>query len=99
MPPCLPYLLCLLCQVINDDYNDFVSLSTKLVNVDGALARMQAPLLELQVRQLLCFIGARSGSESGCCAARYTAAPASGCCGILLLPKLPGAALLGAALM
>ena len=42
-------MLCLLCQVINDDYNDFVSLSTKLVNVDGALARMQAPLLELQV--------------------------------------------------
>ncbi len=35
--------------MINEDYNDFVSLSTKLVNVDGALARMQAPLLELQV--------------------------------------------------
>lgn len=34
--------------MINDDYNDFVSLSTKLVNVDGALARMQGPLLELQ---------------------------------------------------
>ena len=37
-------------QVINEDYNDFVSLSTKLVNVDGALARMQAPLQELQAR-------------------------------------------------
>lgn len=36
-------------QVINEDYNDFVSLSTKLVNVDGSLQRMQAPLLELQV--------------------------------------------------
>lgn len=36
-------------QVINDDYQDFVSLSTKLVNVDGSLARMQGPLLELQV--------------------------------------------------
>ncbi|EFN56656.1 hypothetical protein CHLNCDRAFT_57543 [Chlorella variabilis] len=37
-----------LVEVINDDYNDFVSLSTKLVNVDGALTRMQKPLLELQ---------------------------------------------------
>ena len=35
-------------QVINEDYQDFVSLSTKLVNVDGSLQRMQAPLLELQ---------------------------------------------------
>lgn len=34
--------------MINDDYTDFVSLSTKLVNVDGSLARMQRPLLELQ---------------------------------------------------
>ncbi|PRW51049.1 conserved oligomeric Golgi complex subunit 2 [Chlorella sorokiniana] len=37
-----------LVEVINEDYNDFVSLSTKLVNVDGSLQRMQAPLLELQ---------------------------------------------------
>ncbi|PSC75738.1 conserved oligomeric Golgi complex subunit 2 [Micractinium conductrix] len=37
-----------LVEVINDDYTDFVSLSTKLVNVDGSLARMQRPLLELQ---------------------------------------------------
>lgn len=36
-------------EVINEDYADFVSLSTKLVNVDGAVLRMQAPLLELQV--------------------------------------------------
>lgn len=38
-----------LVEVINEDYNDFVSLSTKLVNVDGAVLRMQAPLLDLQV--------------------------------------------------
>ncbi|KAL4443325.1 hypothetical protein ABPG75_011062 [Micractinium tetrahymenae] len=37
-----------LVEVVNEDYNDFVSLSTKLVNVDGSLARMQRPLLELQ---------------------------------------------------
>lgn len=36
--------------MINEDYNDFVSLSTKLVNVDSSLQRMQAPLLELQAR-------------------------------------------------
>lgn len=36
-------------QVVNEDYNDFVSLSTKLVNVDGAVLRMQRPLLELKV--------------------------------------------------
>ena len=37
-------------EVINEDYNDFVSLSTKLVNVDGAVLRMQKPLEELQAR-------------------------------------------------
>ncbi|KAL4854271.1 Conserved oligomeric Golgi complex subunit 2 [Chlorella vulgaris] len=37
-----------LVEVINEDYNDFVSLSTKLVNVDAALNRMQRPLVELQ---------------------------------------------------
>jgi hypothetical protein len=36
-------------EVINEDYNDFVSLSTKLVNVDGAVLRMKKPLLELRV--------------------------------------------------
>ena len=38
-----------LVEVINEDYNDFVSLSTKLVSVDGAVLRMQKPLLELKV--------------------------------------------------
>ena len=34
-------------EVINEDYNDFVSLSTKLVNVDAAVLRMQRPLQEV----------------------------------------------------
>lgn len=38
-----------LVEVINEDYNDFVSLSTKLVNIDGSVLRMQKPLLELKV--------------------------------------------------
>jgi hypothetical protein len=38
-----------LVEVINEDYNDFISLSTKLVNVDGAVMRMQKPLLEVKV--------------------------------------------------
>lgn len=37
-----------LVEVINEDYNDFVSLSTKLVNVDGAVTQMQKPLLTLK---------------------------------------------------
>jgi hypothetical protein len=44
-----------LIEVINDDYNDFVSLSTKLVNVDGAVLRMQKPLLEVKVTDAACF--------------------------------------------
>ena len=43
-----------LVEVINEDYADFVSLSTKLVNVDGAVLRMQKPLLELRVSQRTC---------------------------------------------
>ena len=39
-----------LVEVINEDYNDFVSLSTKLVNVDGAVTQMQKPLLRLKVQ-------------------------------------------------
>lgn len=38
-----------LVEVINEDYDDFVSLSSKLVSVDGAVLRMQKPLLELKV--------------------------------------------------
>ncbi|KAL9677212.1 hypothetical protein QQ045_005440 [Rhodiola kirilowii] len=37
-----------LVDLINRDYNDFVNLSTKLVDVDGAVVRMRAPLLELR---------------------------------------------------
>uniref|UniRef100_A0A061S4J7 Conserved oligomeric Golgi complex subunit 2 n=1 Tax=Tetraselmis sp. GSL018 TaxID=582737 RepID=A0A061S4J7_9CHLO len=39
-----------LVEVINEDYDDFVSLSTKLVNVDGAVLRMRKPLTELRER-------------------------------------------------
>ncbi len=35
--------------MINEDYADFVSLSTQLINVDGAVARMQKPLTDLRV--------------------------------------------------
>ena len=36
-----------LVEVINEDYNDFVSLTTKLVNVDGVVLRMTVPLKEV----------------------------------------------------
>ena len=42
-----------LVEVINEDYADFVSLSSKLVNVDSSVARMQRPLLDIQVFPLL----------------------------------------------
>lgn len=43
--------LCMqLFEVINQDYNDFVDLSTKLVNVEAAVIQFQAPLQEVQVR-------------------------------------------------
>ncbi|OWM65486.1 hypothetical protein CDL15_Pgr009076 [Punica granatum] len=37
-----------LIDLINRDYNDFVNLSTKLVDVDSAIVRMRAPLVELR---------------------------------------------------
>ncbi|XP_044486987.1 conserved oligomeric Golgi complex subunit 2 [Mangifera indica] len=37
-----------LIDLINRDYTDFVNLSTKLVDVDAAVVRMRAPLLELR---------------------------------------------------
>ncbi|KAG7667390.1 hypothetical protein Ndes2437B_g09140 [Nannochloris sp. 'desiccata'] len=39
-----------LVEVVNADYDEFVSLSTKLVDVDGAVAKLQAPLLEIKER-------------------------------------------------
>ncbi|KAL3155163.1 hypothetical protein ABBQ32_013104 [Trebouxia sp. C0010 RCD-2024] len=41
-----------LVEVINEDYNDFVSLSTKLVNVDGAVKQMRTPFVMLKERLL-----------------------------------------------
>ena len=37
-------------EVINADYTEYVSLSSKLVNVDGVVVRMRKPLVELRVR-------------------------------------------------
>ncbi|KAK9837983.1 hypothetical protein WJX74_008999 [Apatococcus lobatus] len=37
-----------LVEVINEDYNDFISLSSKLMNVDGAVMRMRASLLSVK---------------------------------------------------
>jgi hypothetical protein len=39
-----------LIDLINRDYADFVNLSTKLVDVDAAVVRMRAPLVELRVK-------------------------------------------------
>jgi hypothetical protein len=39
-------------EVINADYSDYVSLSSKLVNVDGAVVRMRKPLTDLRVSRL-----------------------------------------------
>ncbi|BDA46634.1 Conserved oligomeric Golgi complex subunit 2 [Coccomyxa sp. Obi] len=41
-----------LVEVINEHYGDFVSLSSKLVNVDSAVIRMQKPLLEIKEKLL-----------------------------------------------
>ena len=38
-----------LLEVINEHYADFVSLSSRLVNVDSDVQRMQRPLLEIRV--------------------------------------------------
>lgn len=39
-----------LVEVVNDDYDEFVSLSTKLVDVDGAVFKLQSPLLDIKER-------------------------------------------------
>ena len=49
-----------LVDLINRDYADFVNLSTKLVDVDGAIVRMRAPLIELREK----ILGFREGVES-----------------------------------
>lgn len=38
-----------LLEVINEHYADFVSLSSRLINVDTAVDQMQKPLLEIRV--------------------------------------------------
>ena len=39
-----------LVAVINEDYGEYANLSTRMVNLEGAVVRMQKPLTELQVR-------------------------------------------------
>lgn len=41
-------------EVINEDYADYVSLSSRLANVDGAVLRMRKPLVELRVSNRGC---------------------------------------------
>ncbi len=43
-----------LVEVINEDYGDYVSLSSRLVNVDGFVLRMRKPLVELKVNDWPC---------------------------------------------
>ncbi|XP_059657376.1 conserved oligomeric Golgi complex subunit 2-like [Cornus florida] len=52
-----------LVELINRDYADFVNLSTKLVDVEGAIVRMRAPLTEIR-EKILVFRGAVEGSLS-----------------------------------
>ncbi|KAK4486144.1 hypothetical protein RD792_008812 [Penstemon davidsonii] len=52
-----------LVELINRDYVDFVSLSTKLVDVDAAVVRMRAPLLEIK-EKILSFRASVEGSLS-----------------------------------
>lgn len=39
--------------MINEDYSDYVSLSSRLVNVEGAVLRMRKPLLDLKEKLVL----------------------------------------------
>ncbi|KAI3454999.1 hypothetical protein Pfo_011662 [Paulownia fortunei] len=50
-----------LVELINRDYVDFVSLSTKLVDVDAAVVRMRAPLLDIK-EKILAFRSSVDGS-------------------------------------
>ncbi|KAA8542135.1 hypothetical protein F0562_023287 [Nyssa sinensis] len=50
-----------LVELINRDYADFVNLSTRLVDVDGAIVRMRAPLTEIR-EKILVFRGSVEGS-------------------------------------
>lgn len=38
-----------LVEAINEDYSDYVGLSSKLTGLEGAVVRMRQPLLEIQV--------------------------------------------------
>ena len=49
-----------LVEVLNEDYGEYVSLSSRLANVDGAVVRMRQPLMDTQV-------GGASDAESQSC--------------------------------
>jgi hypothetical protein len=38
-----------LVEVLNEDYGEYVSLSSRLANVDGSVVRMRQPLIDTQV--------------------------------------------------
>ncbi|XP_027179730.1 conserved oligomeric Golgi complex subunit 2 [Coffea eugenioides] len=52
-----------LVDLINRDYSDFVSLSTKLIDIDASVVRMRAPLLDIK-EKILAFRGAVDASLS-----------------------------------
>lgn len=54
-----------LVEVINEDYADYVGLSGRLANVEGAVVRMRKPLLELRVSALSSSAAELQGLRSG----------------------------------
>lgn len=60
-----------LVEVINEDYADYVSLSTRLVNVDGAVVRMRRPLLDIKVCGVIWGCGAVKVGWGGLLVARW----------------------------
>lgn len=52
-----------LVDLINRDYSDFVSLSTKLIDIDASVVRMRAPLLDIK-EKILAFRAAVDASLS-----------------------------------
>ena len=56
-----------LVEVLNEDYSDYVGLAGRLTNVEGAVARMRKPLMELKVwAGQLAHVGGWGGGALGC---------------------------------
>lgn len=62
-----------LVEVINEHYGDFVSLSSKLVNVDSAVIRMQKPLMEIKVQMALYESGSSNAVQQALFRGSFTA--------------------------